>query len=93
MLQPIYGKYRQLPSIYLQLVIHYNFENIAMPSQQSIILSQAIIKFVVGEGYPLERYEIVTNFPRRILTDLDETQTLKELQLFPQETVFVQQRS
>jgi len=53
----------------------------------------AIIKFVVGEGYPLERYEIVTNFPRRILTDLDETQTLKELQLFPQETVFVQQRS
>ena len=56
-------------------------------------LSQAIIKFVVSEGYPLERYEIVTNFPRRILTDLDETKTLKELNLFPQETVFVQQRS
>lgn len=53
----------------------------------------AIIKFVVSEGYPLERYEIVTNFPRRKLTDMDETKTLKELQLFPQETVFVQQRS
>ena len=47
----------------------------------------------MGEGYPLERYEIVTNFPRRILTDLDETQSLTDLQLFPQETVFVQQRT
>ena len=54
---------------------------------------QAIIKYVVGEGYPLERYEIVTNFPRRILTNLDETKSLKDLQLFPQETVFVQQRA
>ena len=54
---------------------------------------QAIIKYVISKGYPLERYEIVTNFPRRILTDLDETQSLKELNLHPQETVFVQQRS
>merc|ERR1712018_838024 len=53
----------------------------------------AIIKYVVSKGYPLERYEIITNFPRRILTDLDETQSLKELNLHPQETVFVQQRS
>jgi hypothetical protein len=53
----------------------------------------AIIKFVVSQGYPLERYEIVTNFPRRILTDLDDTQSLKDLKLFPQETIFVQQRS
>ena len=58
-----------------------------------ILSFQAIIKYVTSKGYPLERYEIVTNFPRRILTDLDETQSLKELNLHPQETVFVQQRS
>merc|ERR1712029_678720 len=52
----------------------------------------AIIKYVTSRGFPLESYEIVTNFPRRILTDLDETKTLKELNLFPQETVFVQKR-
>ena len=55
-------------------------------------LFQAIIKYVTSRGFPLESYEIVTNFPRRILTDLDETKTLKELGLFPQETVFVQKR-
>jgi len=52
----------------------------------------AIIKYVISRGYPLESYEIVTNFPRRILTDLDETKTLKDLGLHPQETVFVQKR-
>jgi len=52
----------------------------------------AIIKYVRSQGYPLDSHEIVTNFPRRILTDLDSTQTLKQLGLFPQETVFVQKR-
>ena len=53
---------------------------------------QAIVKFVVSEGFPIESHEIVTNFPRRILTDLDTSQTLKDLGLFPKETVFVQQK-
>ena len=53
---------------------------------------QAIIGFVKSEGYALDQHEIVTNFPRRILTDLDTSQTLKELGLFPKETVFVQQK-
>ena len=53
---------------------------------------QAIIKFVSSEGFSLENHEIVTNFPRRILTDLDTSQTLKDLGLFPKETVFVQQK-
>lgn len=52
----------------------------------------AIIKYVVSQGFPLETYEIVTNFPRRVLSGLDESQTLKDLGLFPRETIFVQQR-
>ncbi len=53
---------------------------------------QAIIGFVKKEGFSSDQYEIVTNFPRKILTDLDPKQTLKELGLFPKETVFVQQK-
>jgi hypothetical protein len=51
---------------------------------------QAIVQFVISEGFPLESHEIVTNFPRRVLSDLDKNQSLKELGLFPRETIFVQ---
>jgi hypothetical protein len=47
----------------------------------------------VSRGFELKTHEIVTNFPRRILTDVDESKTLKELNLFPRETVFVQQKA
>lgn len=47
---------------------------------------------MAASGFPEDKYEIVTNFPRRILTAKkeDETKTLKELSLHPRETVFVQ---
>jgi hypothetical protein len=45
---------------------------------------------VISEGFPLESHEIVTNFPRRVLSDLDKNQSLKDLGLFPRETIFVQ---
>merc|ERR1711936_79282 len=38
-----------------------------------------------------EKEDAVTNCPRRILTDLDTKQTLKDLGLFPKEMVIVQQ--
>lgn len=47
---------------------------------------------VQKDGYPNERFELVTNFPRRKLTSLDFSTTLKSAGLFPQETVFVQER-
>jgi len=47
---------------------------------------------VQKEGYPNERFELVTNFPRRKLSSLDFGTTLKCAGLFPQETVFVQER-
>jgi len=52
----------------------------------------AIVEFVKSKGYTLDQHEIVTNYPRRILTDLDTKQTLKELGLFPKEMVIVQQK-
>ena len=42
----------------------------------------AIVEFVKSEGYDMDKHKIVTNFPRRILTDLDTKQTLKEMGLF-----------
>ncbi|CAH3029632.1 unnamed protein product [Porites evermanni] len=51
-----------------------------------------LVLMVQKEGYPNERYELVTNFPRRKLTSLDFATTLKSAGLFPQETVFVQER-
>ena len=60
--------------------------------QISYSFFQAIVKFVVSEGFPLDSHEIVTNYPRRILTDMDTSQTLKEMGLFPKEMVIVQQK-
>ena len=49
-------------------------------------------KYFKLEGFGMDKYKIVTNFPRRILTDLDTKQTLKEMGLFPKEMVIVQQK-
>merc|ERR1719468_318033 len=53
---------------------------------------RAIVEFVKFKGFKLDDHEIITNFPRRILTDLDSSRTLKELGLFPKEMIFVQQK-
>ncbi|KAJ7330648.1 UBX domain-containing protein 7 [Desmophyllum pertusum] len=45
-----------------------------------------LVLLVQKEGYPNERYELVTNFPRRKLSCLDFGTTLKSAGLFPQET-------
>ena len=74
-------KVRRLNSLSLELLLRFHLG------------FQAIVKYVESKGFPLDAYEIVTNFPRRILTDLDDNNSLQDLQLFPRETVFVQQRS
>lgn len=53
---------------------------------------QDLVLLVQKEGFPNERFELVTNFPRRKLSCLDFGTTLKSAGLFPQETVFVQER-
>ncbi|XP_023330095.1 UBX domain-containing protein 7 [Eurytemora carolleeae] len=51
---------------------------------------KALVLFVGSKGFDLEDHEIVTNFPRRVISELDQEMSLKDHQLFPRETVFVQ---
>ncbi|XP_038050579.1 UBX domain-containing protein 7-like [Patiria miniata] len=51
-----------------------------------------LVKLVGKEGYANERYEMVTNFPRRKLSYMDFDKSLKEAGLCPQETIFIQER-
>ncbi|XP_066476371.1 UBX domain-containing protein 7 isoform X3 [Tiliqua scincoides] len=65
-------------------------EQISLPEQAKLL---ALIKHVQSKGYPNERFELLTNFPRRKLSHLDYDITLQEAGLCPQETVFVQERN
>ncbi|KAM6948487.1 UBX domain-containing protein 7 [Aplochiton taeniatus] len=65
-------------------------EQIALSSTSKLL---ALVRHVQLKGYPNERFELVTNFPRRKLAHLDYDITLQEAGLCPQETVFVQERN
>ncbi|XP_072297577.1 UBX domain-containing protein 7 [Eucyclogobius newberryi] len=65
-------------------------EQISLSSKAKLL---ALVKHVQLKGYPNERFELVTNFPRRKLAHLDYDITLQEAGLCPQETVFVQERN
>ncbi|XP_053163430.1 UBX domain-containing protein 7 isoform X2 [Hemicordylus capensis] len=76
-----------------QLMLRYpdgKREQISLPEQSKLL---ALIKHVQSKGYPNERFELLTNFPRRKLSHLDYDITLQEAGLCPQETVFVQERN
>ena len=53
---------------------------------------QAVVLFVVEHGYSDEKYELVTTFPRRKLSSMDLEQTLVDLNIPQQETIFIQER-
>lgn len=53
---------------------------------------RVLLDFLVVQGYPSEEYKVISSWPRRDLTSLDERQTLKELKLCPQETVILEER-
>ncbi|XP_041125550.1 UBX domain-containing protein 7-like [Polyodon spathula] len=65
-------------------------EQISLPTHSKLL---ALVKHVQSKGYPNERFELVTNFPRRKLSHLDYDITLQDAGLCPQETVFVQERN
>ncbi|XP_058044076.1 UBX domain-containing protein 7 isoform X3 [Ahaetulla prasina] len=76
-----------------QLMLRYpdgKREQISLPEQAKLL---ALIRHVQSKGYPNERFELLTNFPRRKLSHLDYNITLQEAGLCPQETVFVQERN
>lgn len=49
-----------------------------------------VFYFMESKGFPIHDYEFVTNFPRRIISHLNPKMTLREADLFPQETLFIQ---
>ncbi|XP_044147458.1 UBX domain-containing protein 7 isoform X1 [Bufo gargarizans] len=65
-------------------------EQISLPEKAKLM---ALVKHVQQKGFPNERFELLTNFPRRKLSHLDYDITLQEAGLCPQETVFVQERN
>uniref|UniRef100_A0A8C6LYR9 UBX domain-containing protein 7 n=1 Tax=Nothobranchius furzeri TaxID=105023 RepID=A0A8C6LYR9_NOTFU len=65
-------------------------EQVSLSSKAKLL---ALVRHVQSKGYPNERFELVTNFPRRKLAHLDYDITLQEAGLCPQETVFVQERN
>lgn len=53
---------------------------------------KVLLDFLVVQGYPKEEFKVISSWPRRDLTVLDENETLKELKLCPQETVILEER-
>ncbi|XP_061187541.1 UBX domain-containing protein 7-like [Saccostrea echinata] len=64
-------------------------QQLSMSSQSKLM---ALVKYVAEQGYPNERYELLTNFPRKKLSYMDFDLTIQEAGLNPQESVFVQAR-
>lgn len=54
---------------------------------------KALISFASCSGYDEETHELITNFPRRNLSTLDHTVTLRDAGLYPKETIFIQLRN
>ncbi|XP_078352953.1 FAS-associated factor 1-like [Oculina patagonica] len=53
---------------------------------------QVVLTFVQTRGYLESEYKVVTNFPRRDLSALDTSESLQSVGLYPQETIFVEER-
>ncbi|CAH1774832.1 unnamed protein product, partial [Owenia fusiformis] len=51
-----------------------------------------LLKFIVTKGFHLEDYKVLTTYPRRDLTTLDENMSLHDHKLFPQETLILEER-
>ena len=51
---------------------------------------QDLFTYLTEVGVDIHQNEIVTNFPRRVLQDLDKSLTFVEANLYPSVTVFVQ---
>ncbi|KAK7503345.1 hypothetical protein BaRGS_00005266 [Batillaria attramentaria] len=53
---------------------------------------KALFLYCSGKGFGQDGYELVVNFPRRTISSLDPMTTVKDAELHPQETIFVQAR-
>ncbi|KAL3851976.1 hypothetical protein ACJMK2_015666 [Sinanodonta woodiana] len=64
-------------------------EQLVLPGSSRLM---ALVLFVESLGYPYECFEMVTQFPRRLLSELDLEATLQEVGLHQQESIFIQSR-
>ncbi|KAK2721432.1 UBX domain-containing protein 7-like [Artemia franciscana] len=61
-------------------------EQLVVPCSSTFML---VLRFMESKGFHPKSYELRTSFPIRVLSPDDRSKTLKEMGLFPQETVFV----
>ncbi|XP_050538185.1 FAS-associated factor 1 [Daktulosphaira vitifoliae] len=53
---------------------------------------QVIFDYLYVNGFSQEEYKVISSWPRRDLTTLNAAQTMKELNLYPQETLILEER-
>ncbi|XP_055385315.1 FAS-associated factor 1 [Condylostylus longicornis] len=53
---------------------------------------QALLNYVTSKGFPVGEYKVISGWPRKDLTTINPTETFKSLNLFPQETVILEER-
>ncbi|GAA50875.1 pre-rRNA processing and 40S ribosomal subunit assembly [Clonorchis sinensis] len=51
-----------------------------------------VFAFMESQGFPRVQYKLLTTYPRRDLTALDENATMADLKLVPQETLTIEER-
>ncbi|CAF4915510.1 unnamed protein product [Pieris macdunnoughi] len=52
----------------------------------------ALLDFLASKGYPQENYKVISRWPRRDLTAESQSSTLIALELYPQETIILEER-
>lgn len=52
----------------------------------------ALVKYAASKGFTRDKFELMANFPKRLLLTMDSEMTLKDAGLFPHDTIFVQAR-
>lgn len=51
-----------------------------------------LLNYITGEGFLVDEFKVISSWPRRDLTTLDCENTLKDLKLYPQETLILEER-
>lgn len=51
-----------------------------------------LLNYITGEGFLVDEFKVISSWPRRDLTTLDYENTMKDLKLYPQETLILEER-
>nr|CAH0098300.1 unnamed protein product [Daphnia galeata] len=53
---------------------------------------QVLLDYLLVEGFPQSEFKVLSSWPRKDLTAVDLTETLRQLKLVPQETLIIEER-